>query len=90
MGGHLGIGARSAMGACIVAAACLIGASACGGASARLGGAASDSGYVRADDGVRLFYRTIGGGSLDVVIPVGFYLEDALRPLASRARRLVF
>lgn len=50
----------------------------------------SDSGFVAMDDGVRLYYRTIGDGPLDVVIPVGFYLEDALRPLASVERRLVF
>lgn len=49
-----------------------------------------DSGYVVMDDSVRLFYRTVGSGEHDIVIPVAFYLEDALRPLASQDRRLVF
>lgn len=49
-----------------------------------------DSGFVTTDDGVRLFYRTVGDGPLDVVVPVGLYLEDALLPLASPDRRLVF
>jgi pimeloyl-ACP methyl ester carboxylesterase len=54
------------------------------------GCAAPDRGFVTADDGVRLFYRTIGDGPLDVVIPVGLYLERALAPLAAPERRLVF
>ena len=49
-----------------------------------------DSGFVTTDDGVGLFYRTIGEGSLAVVIPVALYLEDALAPLAAAERRLVF
>jgi len=49
-----------------------------------------DSGYIAADDGVRLFYRTVGDGSLHIVIPVAAYLEDALQPLAGPTRRLVF
>lgn len=48
------------------------------------------TGYVAADDGTRLFYRSIGDGPQAVVIPVGFYLESALRPLARPGRRLVF
>ena len=49
-----------------------------------------DSGYVVADDGVRLFYRTIGAGATDVVIPLGLYMEDAHASLASADRRLIF
>lgn len=49
-----------------------------------------DSGYVATDDGVRLFYRTVGDGPLNIVIPVALYLEDALTPLAQDDRRLVF
>jgi hypothetical protein len=49
-----------------------------------------DSGYVVMDDSVRLFYKAVGRGEHDIVIPVAFYLEDALRPLASQDRRLVF
>jgi proline iminopeptidase len=47
-------------------------------------------GYVTAEDGTRLFYRAIGDGSQEIVVPVGLFLEDALRPLANDARRLVF
>lgn len=47
-------------------------------------------GFVETDDGVRLYYTVIGSGEQDVVIPVGFYLEEALRPLASPERRLIF
>ena len=47
-------------------------------------------GYVTAEDGTRLFYKTIGDGPQQIVVPVGLFLEDALRPLASDDRRLVF
>lgn len=47
-------------------------------------------GRVTAPDGTRLYYRQVGNGSQAVVIPFGFYLEDALAPLASPQRRLVF
>jgi proline iminopeptidase len=50
----------------------------------------SVTGFVTTDDGVRLYYRTIGEGPLDVVIPVALYLEDPLAPLAAPDRRLVF
>lgn len=50
----------------------------------------SDTGYVDAGDGVRLFYRTVGTGPLNVVIPLDLFLEPALRPLARSDRRLVF
>lgn len=51
---------------------------------------AGDSGFVAADDGVRLFYRVVGSGPLDIVIPVAHYLEAPLQPLARADRRLVF
>jgi proline iminopeptidase len=51
---------------------------------------ATDSGFVSADDGARLFYRTLGSGATDIVVPLGFYLEEALSPLAAPDRRLVF
>jgi proline iminopeptidase len=47
-------------------------------------------GYVTTDDGTRLFYRMVGAGPQAVVVPVGFYLEEALAPLAATHRRLVF
>lgn len=74
-------------------AALTLAAPGCGGAGKELAtadGLPVDSGFVTTDDGLRLFYRTIGDGSLTMVIPVGFYLEDALRPLAGVDRRLVF
>jgi pimeloyl-ACP methyl ester carboxylesterase len=42
------------------------------------------------DDGVALHYRIVGAGPETVVIPVGLYLEEALRPLAAPGRRIVF
>lgn len=51
---------------------------------------AAREGFVRADDGAgRLYYQIVGEGPQTVVVPVGFYLADHLRPLA-RGRRLVF
>ncbi|MGH6690252.1 MAG: alpha/beta fold hydrolase [Gammaproteobacteria bacterium] len=47
-------------------------------------------GYVTAEDGTRLFYRAIGKGPQEVLVPVGLYLEEALSPLARDGRRLVF
>lgn len=47
-------------------------------------------GRVTAPDGTRLYYRQVGDGPQVVVIPFGFYLEDALAPLAAPGRRLVF
>ncbi|MGH7589411.1 MAG: alpha/beta fold hydrolase [Gemmatimonadota bacterium] len=47
-------------------------------------------GYVTAEDGTRLFYKTIGDGPEQIVVPVGLFLEEALGPLANDERRLVF
>lgn len=47
-------------------------------------------GYVTAEDGTRLFYKTIGNGPEQIVVPVGLFLEEALAPLANDERRLVF
>lgn len=54
------------------------------------GGSAVTEGLITAPDGTRLYYRQIGEGSQVVVIPVGFYLEEALSPLAKPGRRLIF
>jgi pimeloyl-ACP methyl ester carboxylesterase len=51
---------------------------------------AVQEGYVTAEDGTRLFYKTIGDGAEQVLVPVGLLLEEALRPLAKDGRRLVF
>jgi proline iminopeptidase len=42
------------------------------------------------DDSVRIYYRILGSGPETVVVPMAIYLEDALAPLASPDRRLVF
>lgn len=47
-------------------------------------------GFVSMDDGVRLFYRSVGNGAQAVVIPQGLYLEESLLPLRAEDRRLVF
>lgn len=47
-------------------------------------------GYITAEDGTRLYYKTIGDGPEQTVVPVGLFLEDALGPLANKDRRLVF
>lgn len=58
--------------------------------TAQAGNGSVQEGFARADDGVRLYYRVIGDGPQVVVVPVGFYLESLLAPLATPERRLVF
>jgi len=76
----------------LTAVSMLVVAAACDsvGRSAPMSQPPVDSGFVTTDDSVRLFYLTVGKGELDIVIPVAFYLEDALLPLAAPDRRLVF
>lgn len=52
--------------------------------------AARAEGSVTTDDGERLHYTMLGEGPQTVVIPLGFYLEEAFAPLAEDGRRLVF
>ena len=47
-------------------------------------------GRVAMDDGVHLSYRAYGDGPNTVIVPMAIYVEDALAPLASASRRLVF
>jgi proline iminopeptidase len=47
-------------------------------------------GYATMDDGVRLNYRVVGRGSTTVIVPMAIYVEDAMSPLASASRRMVF
>jgi proline iminopeptidase len=49
----------------------------------------SSDGYVTLDDGVRLFFQTVGSGPQTVVILNGFYLFDDFKRLAN-ARTLIF
>ena len=46
-------------------------------------------GYALMDDGVRLYYKTVGAGEQVVVVPAALYLSEALAPLADQ-RRVVF
>ena len=49
----------------------------------------SSDGYITMDDGVRLFFQTVGSGPKTVVILNGFYLFDDFKRLAN-ARTLIF
>jgi proline iminopeptidase len=46
-------------------------------------------GFVTTDDGVRLFFQTVGSGPKTVVVPNGFYLADDFAPLAD-GRTMIF
>lgn len=46
-------------------------------------------GYVTTDDGVRLFFQTLGNGPQTVVVPNGICLLDDFKPLADH-RTLIF
>jgi pimeloyl-ACP methyl ester carboxylesterase len=48
-----------------------------------------DEGYLKSDDGVRLFYRRIGSGVETAIVPNGMYFLDELKHLAA-GRTLVF
>lgn len=47
-------------------------------------------GYVTTEDGVRLFFRTLGHGPRMVVIPNGIYLLDDFKSLAERCTLIVY
>jgi len=49
----------------------------------------SSEGFLTADDGVKLYFRTIGDGSRAVVVPNGIYLAYDFERLAD-GRRLIF
>jgi proline iminopeptidase len=49
----------------------------------------STQGYVPTDDGVRLFFETVGTGAQRIVIPNGFYLVDDFK-LLTAGRTLIF
>jgi proline iminopeptidase len=46
-------------------------------------------GFLTTDDGVRLFFQTVGSGPQTVVVPNGFYLVDDFAPLAN-GRTMIF
>lgn len=52
--------------------------------------AMAEQGFLVTPDGVRLHYRRVGNGPLAVVIPFETILYDALQPLKSRDRSLIF
>ena len=49
----------------------------------------TETGYVTTDDGVRLFYRKVGGGSQIVIVPYGFTLFHDFQSLA-KGRTMIF
>ena len=51
---------------------------------------ASGEGYLLTDDGVRLFFRTLGSGARTVVIPNGMYIVDVFEYLASTRTVIVY
>ena len=52
-------------------------------------GATRSEGFVEADDGLRIYYRSAGGGSQTVIVPASLYLYRDLSKLAS-GRRIIF
>ena len=46
-------------------------------------------GFIRADDGVRLYYRQVGSGLQTVIVPASLFLYRDLSVLAS-GRRMIF
>jgi proline iminopeptidase len=76
----------------LVRLALLLPLAACGASPPQHAEAAfeTDSGYITTDDGIRLFYRSVGTGGTTIIVPVALYLEEALLPLAAADRRLVF
>jgi pimeloyl-ACP methyl ester carboxylesterase len=54
------------------------------------GGATSDtSGFVRSDDGTRLYYHQLGSGAPVIIVPAGLFLERDFAALA-HGHRVVF
>jgi proline iminopeptidase len=52
-------------------------------------GSGVETGYVAADDGVRLFYQKTGAGAQTVIVPYGFTLFKDFRVLA-KGRTMIF
>jgi proline iminopeptidase len=50
---------------------------------------AASEGYITTEDGVRLFFQTVGSGSSTVIIPNGIYLIDDFKLFAD-GRTLIF
>lgn len=50
---------------------------------------APNEGYITTEDGVRLFFQTVGSGTETVIIPNGIYLMDDFKRLAD-GRTLIF
>jgi proline iminopeptidase len=49
-----------------------------------------DEGYLKSDDGVRLFYRRMGTGADTVIVPNGMYLIEDFKHLANGRTLIVF
>src|SRR5262245_19493609 len=59
------------------------------GSAAHASGPLVQEGYVSTDDGIRLYYRSIGRGPQTVVVPLGFMMFEDFKHLAG-TRRFVF
>lgn len=51
--------------------------------------AAVTEGFITTDDGIDLYYRSVGAGRQTLVVPMALYLQAPLAPLAAN-RRVVF
>jgi proline iminopeptidase len=49
-----------------------------------------DEGYLKSDDGVRLFYRRLGTGAQTVIVPNGLYFLDEFKHLANGRTLVVY
>jgi pimeloyl-ACP methyl ester carboxylesterase len=49
-----------------------------------------DEGYLKSDDGVRLFYRKVGTGADTVIVPNGMYLIEDFKRLANGRTLVVY
>jgi len=47
-------------------------------------------GFVELEEGIEIFYKTIGNGPETVIIPAGMYMDIEFQRLADEARTLVF
>jgi len=79
-------GARRGLRASILVACVLFRVSSGAGTAA---GSGVETGYVTADDGVRLFYQKTGAGAQTVIVPYGFTLFKDFRVLA-KGRTMIF
>ncbi|PYQ25853.1 MAG: hypothetical protein DMF56_26495 [Acidobacteria bacterium] len=49
-----------------------------------------EEGFVKADDGTKLFYRKVGGGPVTLIVPLDNYLHDQFRQFANIATVITY